>query len=86
MIKVYIDMDQGFRWWPITEDDNSNPYWKTPPTMAIPEELLVEYKSAYNAYQVVQEKLEALFRIQNGYVPIPSQVAPEHKLLEKKDE
>jgi hypothetical protein len=86
MVKVFIDMDQGFRWWPVMEDDPIHAYWHRDMTLEITNELMAEYKTAYEAYQAVQEKLEALYRIQNGYEPHPSQVAPEHKLLEKKDE
>jgi hypothetical protein len=87
MVKVYIDMDQGFCWWPVLEDDPIHAMWKREMTMEVSAELLAEHKIAYEAYQAMQEKLEALYRIQNGYEPHPSQVAPEYKLLkENKDE
>ena len=86
MVKVFIDMDQGFRWWPVLETDPIHELWKRDMTMEIPEELLREYNIAYTLYSVVQDKLEALYRIQNGYTQHPTQVIPEHTMLKEKND
>ena len=86
MVKVYIDMDHSFRWWPIMENDPTHAYWRKDMTFEVSAELLAEYNIAHTLYQNVQEKLEALYRIQTGYEPHPNQVVPEHKLLKEKSE
>lgn len=86
MIKVYIEMDEGWRWWPVTEDDPAREYFSKPMTMEVSEELLAEYKTAYDAYRAVQMKLEALFRAQEGYPPhgvFQDLTGADYKLLEK---
>jgi hypothetical protein len=86
MVKVYIEMDQGWDWWPVTEQDPMRP-WMKPMSMEIPDALLQEYHTTFKAFQAVQEKLETLYRIQEKLKPHPNQVVPKHKLLkENKDE
>ena len=84
MVKIYVEMDEGWRWWPVTEQDEMRQYWSKPMSMEVPDELVTEYKTAYEAYWTVQEKLEALYRVQQGYTPHPNQVVPEHTMLKEK--
>jgi hypothetical protein len=86
MVKVYIEMDQGWDWWPALENDTNHPSWEREMTMEIPDTLLLEYYTAFRAFQDVQEKLETLYRIQEKLKPHPNRVVPEHKLLKEKYE
>jgi hypothetical protein len=84
MVKVYIEIDEGWRWWPVTEQDPVHQYGPKSMSMEVPQELLTEYNIANTLYQNVQEKLEALYRVQEGMNPHPNQVVPEYTLLKEK--
>jgi hypothetical protein len=90
MPKVYIDMDEGFRWWPVLSDRDLS--WLPPeyhatirdretPTMEIPQELLDRYEAVALSYRELQAAFEQLYRIQQNLQPWPGQAIPDYTLI-----
>lgn len=89
-MKVYIDMDSGFRWWPVSatrdlsylpEEYHQCIREREKPTMEVPDELVAEYTRISTEYSLMQEKLEQLYRIQRSLDPWPNTPIPDYKLL-----
>jgi len=82
MAKVRIEMDEGYRWWPVTiAEQTANAAIRYPMTLEVPDDLLVRYKQAYTQYRQLQVELEQLYRVQVGLAPWESDPVPEHKVL-----
>jgi hypothetical protein len=84
-MKVVIEMDEGWRWWPI---DEQNPGWYRIDTkiedrkvaIEITEEMYERYKRVSAEYFEIQEQMEHLYRHQQGYYPhLQSPFHPDHK-------
>ena len=80
-VKVFIEMDEGWSWWPVASGSD-NFFGDVPPTLEISDELLEEFKSVESRWYDLQAKLEQLYRIQEGLEPFNMPI-PEHKVLEK---
>jgi hypothetical protein len=97
MTKVRIEMDEGWRWWPITEamrdayetamgfEPDLARQLRQPMTLDVDQDLIDRYTTAYVAYRELQDQLEQLYRVQQGIDPWPEQAIPEYKVLEPKD-
>lgn len=92
-VKVRIDMDEGWRWWPVTEakrdahelamglEPDLARAIRQPMTLEVDKELLDRYEAAYAQMRPLQEALENLYRVQQGLIPWPDQPTPDHTLL-----
>lgn len=83
MTKIRIEMDESFRWWPVTEEENQ---WRTGgrvfvPTFEIDETFLAKYRALHREYQDLQEQFEQLYRIERGLDPWPNVEIPNHTTL-----
>jgi len=81
MTKVRIEMDEGFNWFPVSEDSPLLHAYGRSTTMDVPEALILEYQEAVERWTTVQEKLEQLYRVQEGLTPWTAPPIPEHVKL-----
>jgi hypothetical protein len=89
-IKVRIDMDQVF-WWDIVSAADiakRSELFCLPPelapelTMKIDKSLFDEYEKLLGMYRDIQDKLEQLYRVQEGLAPWASTPVPDYTKLE----
>ncbi len=83
MTKIYVDMDDGFQFYPVYQGSPHHYEWMVhqPFTLEIDQALIDEYEAASRAYYAVREKFEQLYRIQEELTPWESSPVPEHKRL-----
>lgn len=79
MPKIRVEMDEGFHWFPLERDSAvlhllPNKFV----TLEVSDELLKEYAVAANAFNDIQDKLEQLYRVQEGLTPWSDPPIPEH--------
>jgi uncharacterized protein with WD repeat len=74
-------MDQMLVWWPCRENDPTSVILLNLPTMEISEELVREFEEVQVKWQVLQNKLELLYRAQEGFKPREGEICPEFKKL-----
>lgn len=72
---AYIDMEEGWRWWPNTFSSRHQP------KLAVPQELLDEHAELSKRWYALQSKFEQLYRVQEGLEPWHSDPVPEHRVL-----
>ena len=79
MIKVHIEMDQVFNWWPISEQalDSTS----SAPTMMVDEEWFNKFNAVSAAARELQQEVEQLFRLQQGMRPLTNATIPNHKMI-----
>lgn len=92
-MKVRVDMDEGWHWWFITSksqeelltamghDEEMKHVLRRAATLEIPQDLYDEAQAAWATHRAVQDKLEQLYRVQEGIEPWQSPPVPEHVLL-----
>jgi hypothetical protein len=76
-VRVLIEIDEGFRFWPVLEE---NLRWSAP-TLEIDKALYDEYETAQNMMRKVQDKIEQLYRVQRNLVPHNEPEVPQHKVI-----
>lgn len=76
---AYIEMDEGWVWWPVTFTNIERKQAR----IAVPQALLDEYTEAQQRWRQVQEKLEQLYRVQEGLQPWNEPEVPTHEVLRK---
>lgn len=81
-VKIHVDMDESWLFWPVYEGCQQY-RWSLPktPTLEVPVALVEEYERASAAYFSIRDKMEALYRVQQGLPPHPNMIVPEHKIL-----
>lgn len=77
MTRVYIEMEQGWNWWPVLETDISSLRKKS--TFDVDPALIEQYRAAVAEYDRIQQLFEQLYRIQQGLDPWPGQEIPLYK-------
>jgi len=89
-VKVRIEMDQMFHWWPLNADQMAERYemvgmpvpLRRSPTLEVDAELFNEYEAMRSKYYELQEKLEQLYRVQEGLEPWTSCPVPDYTKIE----
>lgn len=74
MVKVVIDMDQTWRWWPrvgekIIVRKPAGEREERDPIIELPDAFMSEYRQVSARYQEMQEYLEHCYRHQEGLTP-----------------
>jgi hypothetical protein len=95
MIKIRIEMDEGWVWWPVTETQRAE-YEKAmgfdaalslatrrPLTMEVDQDFITRYEAVYAAYREMRGALEQLYRVQEGLAPWDTPGVIEHTLLKQ---
>lgn len=85
-VPVYIDLEENWIFWPVYEGSIHYREWmgsKKLFTMTVDRTLIEEYNVKYAAFAAVKEKMEQLYRVQNGLTPWESSPVPQHTLLIK---
>jgi hypothetical protein len=92
-VKIRVDMEEGWQWWPVTEvrqaeyedamgfEEALRRQLRKPMTLEVDEELVQRYQAVYKAHRELQEALENLYRIQEGLKPWGDQSIPDHTIL-----
>jgi hypothetical protein len=92
-VKIRIDMDEGWRWWPVTEakrdayetamglEPDLTKLIRKPMTLTVDQALVDRYEAAYQEYRTLQEQLEQLYRVQEGIEPWEDAPIPQHTKL-----
>jgi hypothetical protein len=67
-MKIRINMDEGWRFWPEYPGDflYDNYGRGQPMTLEVPNEFIERYNTAYREFQVIHSKMEELYRLQQG--------------------
>lgn len=82
-IKINIQMDQDFYWWPMTEEDLAAAKWKNEKARLLVDSSVVDrYNSIATEFYELQAMLEELWRAQEGK-SFDKHVVPDFQLLEK---
>jgi hypothetical protein len=83
MTQIYVDLDESFVFYPVYEGSPHHHDWmvRKPFRLEVDQALIDEYEAASRAFSAVREKLEQLYRVQEGLTPWESSPVPEHKLL-----
>lgn len=85
-IKVSIELDEMWVFFPKEQRTDALSIFNTPPTMLIRKELFDEYQEARDKYLAIRDQMQQLWHIQEGKPCSSISVIPEHYLLkEKKD-
>lgn len=83
MTQIYVDMDDGWQFYPVYKGSVHHHEWmvRKPFKLEVDQALIDEYVAASAAYFAVREKMEQLYRVQEGLEPWTSSPVPEHKVL-----
>jgi hypothetical protein len=83
MTQIYVDMDDGFTFYPVYEGSVHHHDWmvRKPFKLEVDQALIDEFEAASRAFSLAREKMEQLYRVQEGLVPWESSPVPEHKVL-----
>jgi hypothetical protein len=81
--RIYVDLDEGFTFYPVYAGSVHHHEWMVgkPFKLEVSRALLDEYEAAAKAFSDVREKMEQLYRVQEGLEPWTSSPVPEHKVL-----
>lgn len=81
--RIYVDLDEGFTFYPVYEGSVHHHEWMVgkPFKLEVSQELIDEYETAAKAFSIVREKMEQLYRVQQGLEPWTSSPVPDHKVL-----
>ena len=80
---IYVDMDEVFTFYPVYDGSIHHHEWmgRKPFKLEVDQALIDEYEVASRAFSAVREKMEQLYRVQEGLTPWTSSPVPEHKVL-----
>ena len=83
MTQIYVDLDEVFMFYPVYVGSIHHKEWRTrkPFTLEVDQALIDEFETAAQAYSKVREKIEQLYRVQEGLTPWEGSPIPEHKVL-----
>ena len=81
-VKVRVEMDDGWSW---SLDKEGETRYDRTVSMEVSDALIAEYEALLPKWVALQDKLEQLYRSQEGLKPYEWTVSPtpDHKLLEK---
>ena len=83
MTKIYVDMDEHWVFWPVVAGSETDYEWRLKkPTMEVSQSLIDEFEVASAAMRIIRDKLEQLYRVQEGLDTWSEPPVPEHSLLE----
>lgn len=81
-VQIYVELDEGWQFYPVYKDSPQYGWMSHRPfKLEVDQALIDEYEAAAKAFGAVREKLEQLYRVQEGLTPFESSPVPEHKLL-----
>ena len=83
MTQIYVDLDECWMFYPVYEGSVHHYPWmvRKPFKLEVEQALLDEYEAASRAFSEVRNKIEQLYRVQEGLKPWDEPPIPEHKVL-----